>query len=99
MQATPSPSTANEHPNGKKTVASSPLRVKFLHSVMDEFCLKKMSSMLSDLDHLIEGTNPRVQSIPNMTVHVMLQKIRKDLKQMDTRLFMNSRFLEGLIED
>ena len=35
---------------------------------MDEFCLKKMSSMLSDLDHLIEGTNPRVQSIPNMTV-------------------------------
>ena len=55
--------------------------------------------MLSDLDHLIEGTNPRVQSIPNMTVHVMLQKVRKDLKQMDTRLFMNSRFLEGLIED
>ena len=66
---------------------------------MDEFCLKKMSAMLSDLDHLIAGTDPSVQSIPNMTVNVMLRRIRTDLKQLDTRLFMNSRFLEGLIED
>jgi len=34
-----------------------------------------------------------------MTVNVMLRRIRTDLKQLDTRLFMNSRFLEGLIED
>ena len=65
--------------------------------IMDEFCLEKMETMLSDLDHLIEGTDPSVQSIPNVTVNVLLKKVRKDLKQVDTRLFMNSKFMEGLI--
>lgn len=64
---------------------------------LDEFCLKKIESISSDLDHLIQGTDPNVQSIPNVTVNVMLKKIRKDLKQLDTRLFMNTKFLEGLL--
>jgi len=64
---------------------------------MDEECIELFNKIYEEIDVLVEGTDPAVQRIPNISVNVRLKRIKKDLKILDTKLFMNSKFLEGLL--
>jgi len=64
---------------------------------MDEECIDLFNKIYEEIDVLVEGTDPAVQRIPNISVNVRLKRIKKDLKILDTKLFMNSKFLEGLL--
>ena len=64
---------------------------------MDEECIELFNKIYEEIDILVEGTDPKVQRIPNATVNVKLKKIKRDLRVLDTRLFMNSKFLEGFL--
>ena len=64
---------------------------------MDEECIELFNKIYEEIDILVEGTDPEVQRIPNITVNTRLKRIKKDLKILDTKLFMNSKFLEGLL--
>lgn len=64
---------------------------------MDEDTINLLKEIQLEIDTLVEGTHPNIQRIPNMTVHCVLKKIQVDLKKLDTKLFMNSKFLEGLL--
>ena len=64
---------------------------------MDEECIELFNKIYEEIDILVEGTDSKVQRIPNITVNTRLKRIKKDLKILDTKLFMNSKFLEGLL--
>ena len=64
---------------------------------MDEECIKLLNTIHENVNMLIEGTDPKVQRIPNITVNTILKSIKKDLRVLDTKLFMNSKFLEGFL--
>jgi len=64
---------------------------------MNEECIKLFNKIFEEIDILVEGTDPKIQRIPNMTVNTRLKRIKKDLKILDTKLFINSKFLEGLL--
>ena len=64
---------------------------------MDEECIELFNKIYEEIDVLVEGTDPAVQRIPNISVNVRLKRIKKDLRILDTKLFMNSKFLEGLL--
>lgn len=64
---------------------------------MDEECIELFNKIYEEIDVLVEGTDPKVQRIPNVSVNVRLKRIKKDLRALDTRLFMNSKFLEGFL--
>jgi len=64
---------------------------------MNEECIELFNKIYKEIDVLVEGTDPAVQRIPNISVNVRLKRIKKDLRILDTKLFMNSKFLEGLL--
>ena len=64
---------------------------------MNEECIELLNKIHEEIDILVEGTDPKVQRIPNITVNTRLKRIKKDLRVLDTKLFMNSKFLEGLL--
>ena len=64
---------------------------------MNEECIELFNKIYEEIDVLVEGTDPKVQCIPNASVNVRLKRIKRDLRALDTRLFMNSKFLEGLL--
>lgn len=64
---------------------------------MNEECIELFNRIYEEIDILVEGTDPKVQRIPNVSVNVRLKRIKKDLRALDTRLFMNSKFLEGFL--
>jgi len=64
---------------------------------MNEECIELFNKIYEEIDVLVEGTDPKVQRIPNASVNVRLKRIKRDLRALDTRLFMNSKFLEGLL--
>jgi len=64
---------------------------------MNEECIELFNKIYEEIDVLVEGTDPAVQRIPNISVNVRLKRIKKDLRILDTKLFMNSKFLEGLL--
>ena len=65
---------------------------------MNEECIELFNKIYEEIDVLVEGTDPKVQRIPNITVNTRLKRIKKDLRVLDTKLFMNSKFLEGLLQ-
>jgi hypothetical protein len=64
---------------------------------MDEECIKLFNDIFQEIEVLVDGTDPKIQRIPNVTVHTKLKQIKKQLRVLDTKLFMNSKFLEGLL--
>lgn len=64
---------------------------------MDEECLKLLKELEEDIEILCEGTNPKVQRLPGVTVYIMSQRMKKNLKKFNTLMFMNSKFLDGLL--
>ena len=56
-----------------------------------------LNQIQRDIETLYEGTDPKVQRLPNYSVHVHLKKTRMNLKRLNTRLLMNSKFLDGLL--
>ena len=64
---------------------------------MNEECIELFNKIYEEIDVLVEGTDTKVQRIPNITVNTRLKRIKKDLRVLDTKLFMNSKFLEGLL--
>ena len=64
---------------------------------MNEECIELFNKIYEEIDVLVEGTDPKVQRIHNASVNVRLKRIKRDLKALDTRLFMNSKFLEGFL--
>lgn len=64
---------------------------------MNEECIELFNKIYEEIDVLVEGTDPAIQRIPNISVNVRLKRIKKDLRILDTKLFMNSKFLEGLL--
>ena len=64
---------------------------------MNEECIELFNKIYEEINVLVEGTDPKVQRIPNITVNTRLKRIKKDLRVLDTKLFMNSKFLEGLL--
>ena len=64
---------------------------------MDEECIELLNQIQRDIDILYEGTDPKVQRLPNYSVHVHLKKTKTNLKKLNTLLLMNSRFLDGLL--
>lgn len=66
---------------------------------MNEEVINILKGLQSDINMLVEGTNPNIQTVPNITVHHFLKKIQIDLKKLDTKLFMCSSFLEGLYKN
>jgi hypothetical protein len=64
---------------------------------MDEECIELLNQIQRDIDILYEGTDPKIQRLPNYSVHVHLKKTKMNLKKLNTLLLMNSRFLDGLL--
>ena len=64
---------------------------------MDEECIELLNQIQRDIDILYEGTDPKVQRLPNYSVHVHLKKTKTNLKKLNTLLLMNSRLLDGLL--
>ena len=46
---------------------------------MDEECIDLFNKIYEEIDVLVEGTDPAVQRIPNISVNVRLKRIKKDL--------------------
>lgn len=65
--------------------------------IMDEESIYLLNQIQRDIETLYEGTDPKVQRLPNYSVHVHLKKTRMNLKRLNTRLLMNSKFLDGLL--
>ena len=65
--------------------------------VMDEESIYLLNQIQRDIETLYEGTDPKVQRLPNYSVHIHLKKTRMNLKRLNTRLLMNSKFLDGLL--
>lgn len=65
--------------------------------VMDEESIYLLDQIQRDIETLYEGTDPKIQRLPNYSVHVHLKKTRMNLKRLNTRLLMNSKYLDGLL--
>lgn len=64
---------------------------------MCEECLKLIKEIEEDIDILVEGTDPKVQRLPQITVYIITKRIKKNLTKFNTLMLMNSKFLEGLL--
>ena len=64
---------------------------------MNEECLEILKELEEDIETIYEGTNPKIQRLPGVTVYVIAQRMRKNLKKFNTLTLMNSKFLDGLL--
>jgi hypothetical protein len=64
---------------------------------MCDECLKLLEELENDIEILHEGTDPRIQRLPGLTVHIIVKRMKKNLTKFNTLTLMNSKFLDGLL--